>query len=294
MYTEYLDLDTQEGRRVLVWPVPYEATASFAKGTRAGPQAILQASYEIETWDEELGADLADLAHFQSVPFFSAPVSGPEDCYQGMLDFLRQQYNPASDFLLTLGGEHSVALAPIAFYREAFPDLAVLQVDAHADLRDSYQNSPYSHACVMARVRELGIPVIQLGIRSLSREESQVIRTGKGPQQCVSFAWDLHRPEATAARIRDFLGNRPLYITFDADGLDPSIMPGTGTPEPGGLDYTWLAGFWPHLFAQTRLVGLDFCELVPLPAAGVVSESVAVKCINKILVSAFLAKDVED
>ncbi len=294
MYTEYLDLDTRAGQKVKVWPVPYEATASFAKGARAGPQAILQASYEIETWDEKLGADLADLAHFQSIPFFSAPVSGPEDCYRKMLDYLRGHCDPSSDFLLTLGGEHSVALAPIAFYREAFPDLAVLQVDAHADLRDSFQNSPYSHACVMARVRELGIPVVQLGVRSLCREESEVISRDAGPDQFVSFAWDVKAPEATAAQVRAFLGARPLYITFDADGLDPSIMPGTGTPEPGGLGYGWLADFWPHVFGDARLVGLDFCELAPQPAAGVVSESVAVKCINKILLSAFLARGVED
>lgn len=287
MYTEYLDLDTQAGQRILVWPVPYEATASFAKGTRNGPQAILQASYEIETWDEQLGLDLADWVHFETIPFFSAPVSGPQACYKAMLAFLRQHFDPNADFILTLGGEHSVALAPIAFYLQAFPELVIIQVDAHADLRDSFQGSTYSHACVMARAMELGAACVQLGIRSLCRQESETIAANKGSDLLTLFAWDMKTPAETAMRIREFVGVRPVYLSFDADGLDPSIMPGTGTPEPGGLDYGWLADLWRHLLPQIRLLGLDFCELTPLTGYGVVSESVAVKCINKILLCAF-------
>lgn len=285
MYTDYLDLDSRKGRLIHVWPVPYEATASFAKGTLDGPRALLQASYEIETWDQELGVDLADLAHFETIPFFSPPVSGPGDCYSRMRAELVDRLDSRSDFLLTLGGEHSLALAPIAFYHEQAQDLVVLQLDAHADLRGEFQGSPYSHACVMARVRERGIALCQLGIRSLCQDESRIIDQGQGLDLLTLFACDLGSPEKTAARVREFVGPRPLYISFDADVLDPSIMPGTGTPEPGGLSYAWLNRFWAALFSDVRLLGMDFCELAPPAGCGVVSASVAVKCINKILVS---------
>ncbi len=287
MYTQYLDLKEEKGKEIIVWPVPYEGTASFAKGTANGPQAILRASYEIETWDQELGIDLADLASFRTLPFFRAPVSGPEDVYRQMLSSLRSHLDP-NDFLLTLGGEHSIALAPIAFYRQYYSDMVVLQLDAHADLRHSFQESLYSHACVMSRVVEMGIPIISLGIRSLSKQEWQEIHSKGRSKISPFFAWELTDPEKVAANILDLIGKRPLYITFDADVLDPSIMPGTGTPEPGGISFSWLSHFWLHLFSKTSLLGMDFCELSPLPACGVVSESVAVRCINKILASSLL------
>ncbi|MFW6143101.1 MAG: agmatinase [Desulfovermiculus sp.] len=282
----YLDLDTRNGQRIDVWPVPYEGTVSFGRGTSLGPEAILRASREIETWDQELGADLADLAHFCTWSWFQPPVSGPEDMVRHMAAELAKSCDPGT-FVLTLGGEHSVALAPIRHYQSLFSNLTVLQIDAHADLRDSFQGSPYSHASVMSRVRELGIPLVQIGIRSLSREESERIASEPEHELLTLFAHDLSSPEQTAARVREFIGQRPLYISFDADGMDPSIMPGTGTPEPGGLSFSWLHRFWPLFFGQCRLVGMDFCELSPLPGGGLVSESVAVRCLNRIL-TAFL------
>lgn len=287
MYTSYLDLAKESGRRVHVWPVPYEGTASFGRGTKDGPEAILRASYEIETWDEELQADLQDMAHFRTMDFFRAPVSGPEDCFREMLEALNEERDPARDFLLTLGGEHSVALAPIAFYAEQHPDMVVLQLDAHADLRESFQSSRYSHACVMGRARERELPLVQLGIRSLSREESAHIASTPSEELLCLFAWQLPEPAEAARRVREFIQGRPLYISFDADAYDPAILPGTGTPEPGGIRYEWLQAFWAELFrGDIRLLGLDFCELAPIPAAGVVSESTAVKSINRILTCA--------
>ena len=287
MYDSYLDLPQESGKRVHVWPVPYEGTASFGRGTKDGPEAILRASYEIETWDQALGVDLQDLAHFRSMDFFRAPVSGPEDCFRGMLQTLKEQRDPARDFLLTLGGEHSVALAPIAFYAQQHPEMVVLQLDAHADLRDSFQSSRYSHACVMGRVRERKLPLLQLGIRSLSREESELIASSPPEELLCLFAWELEDPEDAARLVQEQVRGRPLYITFDADALDPSIMPATGTPEPGGILFDWLQAFWAQLFrGGSTLLGMDFCELAPLPAAGVASESTAVKCINRILTCA--------
>ncbi len=289
MYTDYLDLETDNGRRVLVWPVPYEGTVSFGSGTENGPAAILRASAEIETWNEATGLDLADYAHFRTLSPFHPPVTGPQAVYEAMREKLRQDptFDPARDFLLTLGGEHSVALAPIAAYAEAYPDLVVLQIDAHADLRESFEGSPYSHACVMARVRELGLPLAQIGIRSLSRDESTIIHASGAHELLTLFAHDLPGPEEAAKRVREFVADRPLYLSFDADGLDPSVLPGTGTPEPGGLQLQWLNRFWTALGPALRLVGMDFCELAPQPAAGVVSESTAVQAINAVLLRTF-------
>jgi len=284
----YLDLPPDEhGREILVWSVPYEGTASFATGTRNGPQAILQASREIETWDEELGIDLADWLQFRNLPSFRAPVSGPDRVQEDMREALRQHCDFSKDFLLTLGGEHSVALPPMEAYLEQHPDLVVIQLDAHADLRPHFQESRYSHACVMARLRDRGVPLVQIGIRSLCREESEYIRFHSNSDLLALFGYRLPPSGEAAQRIRDFLGQRPVYISFDADALDPSLMPGTGTPEPGGLSYEWVQSLWAHLLPGVRLVGLDFCEVAPLPAGGVVSESVAVQCINRILACAF-------
>ena len=287
MQASYLDLPNGGDKEILVWPVPYEGTASFAKGTRNGPQAILEASYEIETWDEELGVDLADGLSFRNLPLFQAPASGPSGVQAEMRQILHQHCDCGEQFLLTLGGEHSVALPPITAYLEQYPDLVVLQLDAHADLRPEFQGSQYSHACVMARIRDWGVPLVQLGIRSLCREESELIRSRTDRDILALFRFSLPSPTEAAERIKAFVGNRPVYISFDSDALDPSLMPGTGTPEPNGLPYSWVQALWTHLLPDVRLVGMDFCELAPLPSCGVVSESVAVQCINRILTCAF-------
>lgn len=284
MFNNYLDLEPGQGaQQVHVLPVPYEATVSFLPGTSQGPEAILRASYEIETWDEELGLDLADLVGFRTLPFFRSRASGPEQMLGALQECLNQELDPGQDFLLLLGGEHTLAWAGVSFYQRAYPDLVVLQLDAHADLKSSYQGTPFSHASVMARILDLGPSLAQLGIRSLCQEESRRIH-GASPEELLTlFSWDLPDPQSTADRLRDFVQDRPLYISFDSDSLDPAQMPGTGTPEAGGLDFAWLQELWPRFLPGIKLVGMDFCELCPLPGTGVVSESLAVKCINRML-----------
>ena len=285
MYNEFLDLEEPAGPNlVYVWPVPYQGTVSFAAGTKEAPAALLRASYEIETFDPELGVDISELCRFQTQPFQRPNVAGPEHLYRYMENTLTD-FDPGRDFILTLGGEHSVALPLIRFYARMHPELTVLQVDAHADLRPSFQGSPYSHACIMSRVRDLGIRFVSLGVRSMDRDESQWIQNN--PERVKALhPWDLPGPEQAAKLVREFIGQGPVYITFDADGLDPSIMPGTGTPEPGGLDYYWLGNFWKNLWPGPRLVGMDLCEVAPQPGS-VLSESVGVKCILKVLMNYF-------
>ncbi|NCC26000.1 MAG: agmatinase [Deltaproteobacteria bacterium] len=284
MYDSFLDLEEEGGRTIHVWPVPYEGTASFARGTRLGPEAILKASYQIETYDHELGQDLSGRVRFETLPFLRPSAQGPDTVMDEMREVL-SGFDPVKDFFLTLGGEHSIALPLVEFYHRAHSDLVVIQIDAHADLRAKYEGSPSSHACVMARVRDLGVPLVQIGIRSLCREEAETMARTPAEDLLCLFGWDLPSPDHAARRVGDFVGQRPVYISFDADGLDPSIMPGTGTPEPGGIGFSWMQAFWTRFLPERTLVGLDFCELAPELGPGVISESVAVKCILRILMT---------
>jgi agmatinase len=284
MHHEFFDLGPQLGRTIFVLPVPFEGTVSYGTGTRLGPEALIRASVQIESYDPELDLDLGDLAHFTLLPVVHPPASGPEGLHQAMRERL-QSLDACRDFVLTLGGEHSVPLPLFEFYHKAYPDLVILHIDAHADLRDSYEGSPYSHACIMARARQMGIPLAQIGIRSLCREQKDFMRAQKPSDLMTLFAWDLPTPGEATERVRDFVGGRPLYISFDVDGMDPSVIPGTGTPEPGGIPYAWMTRFWKELWLDglgPKLVGMDMCELAPMVGSQV-SETAAVKLIQRIL-----------
>ena len=284
MHNEFFDLGPQQGRNIFVLPVPYEGTVSYGTGTRLGPEALFRASVQIESYDAELDLDLGDLAHFTPLPVVHPPVSGPEALHKVMRERLLE-LDARRDFILTLGGEHSVPLPLFEFYHEAHPDLVILHVDAHADLRESYGDTPFSHACIMARARQLGIPLAQLGIRSLCREQRDFMRAQSPSDLMTIFAWELPSPVEAAERIRTFVGSRPLYLSFDVDGMDPSVIPGTGTPEPGGIAYAWMSRFWKEFWKDglgPRLVGMDMCELAPIHGSQA-SETAAVKLIQRIL-----------
>lgn len=281
---EFFDLGPRQGRNIFVLPVPYEGTVSYGKGTALGPEALFAASVQIESYDAELDLDLGDLAHFTPLPAVQPPDGGPEALHQAIGERLKD-FDASRDFVLTLGGEHSVPLPLFEFYRKAHPDLVILHIDAHADLRQSYGGSAHSHACIMARARQLGIPLAQIGIRSLCREQRDFMRSHKPSELMTLFAWDLPAPGEAAERVRTFVGGRPLYVSFDVDGMDPSVIPGTGTPEPGGIAYAWMARFWKELWLDglgPELVGMDMCELAPISGSQV-SETAAVKLIQRIL-----------
>lgn len=280
----FFDLGPAQGRQIHVLSVPYEGTVSYGTGTRFGPEALFRASVQVESYDPELDLDLADLAYFTPMPDLHLPVSGPRGVHQTISERLKA-FDPSNDFILTLGGDHSVPLPLFEFYRHVYPDLAILHIDAHADLRASYEDTPFSHACIMARARQMDIPVAQIGIRSLCREQRDFMRSQPMSSLLTLFAWDLPAPAEAAEQIRNFVGQRPLYISFDVDGMDPSVIPGTGTPEPGGIGYPWINRFWRELWGNGSgplLVGMDMCELSPIHGSQV-SETAAVKIIQRIL-----------
>ena len=246
-----------EEARFHIVPVPLERTVSYGSGAASGPNAILQASLQLEAFDGV------------SYPGQSGMFTAPHvDCSGDMRTILRRIEAAAREVFeqdripVLLGGEHSLTQAAVQACRESGRDFGVVQIDAHADLRDVYDETPYSHACVMRRIAELGIPIFQIGVRSLCREEIEY-RAEHG----IPFldASDLQRSGFPDPLLpEDF--PKEVYLTFDVDGLDASLMPATGTPEPGGLSW-WHALNAVERVVQhgRRLIGLDVVELAPIP-----------------------------
>lgn len=243
-----------------VLPAPYERTVSFGRGTQRAPAAILAASVHIESFDEELFQPLG--LGVQTLP----AVACRRGTDRQVLEVIRRAAAAVmqrGQFLLTLGGEHTITFPLVAAAKAMHGDLTVLHFDAHLDLRDRYTRTPLSHGCVMRRVMELGAPIVSVGIRSVCAEEYHLVKQYRLP---VFWARDIiqARSEVWMKAVLARLGKR-VYITIDADCLDPSLMPGTGTPEPGGLGWYALTGLLRRVCAARRVVAADLVEVAPVP-----------------------------
>ena len=236
-------------------PVPYDGTASWLKGSAGGPEAILDAARYVEPWDIETesepwrrGIAIAKPIIFEGNPEVLA--TGVEERVGEILD--------SAQLPVVLGGEHSVTIGAVRAAAGRFPRISVLQIDAHGDTRESYHGSDHNHACVMARVREVG-PIVQVGIRSI--DTGEVARLEK---ERVLWAHEIvGQPAADwSARAVDLLTD-DVYVTIDVDGFDPSIISATGTPEPGGLDWYQVNGLLAEVARRRRTVGFDVVELLP-------------------------------
>ncbi len=278
--------------RAVLLPVPYDATTSYRAGTRDGARAIIDASTQLELYDADLDREPAGVGIHTSdelEPDFSSP--------ERMVARVRAAVGRVLDggkFPLLLGGEHSLTAGAVAASKERYPDLGVLHLDAHADLRDEYHGTPWSHACAMRRVVDLGCPLTSAGIRSLSAEEA-AFRRGTPGITTVSAA-EIARARYTAGGL-DALWDRvvaglpaTIYITVDLDVFDPSLLPAVGTPEPGGLDWWEVTGLLRRACAARRVVGADVVELAPAegPAA---SAFTAAKLTYTLLGYALLGSD---
>ncbi|MBD3334430.1 MAG: agmatinase [Candidatus Eisenbacteria bacterium] len=245
------------GAQFVVLPVPYDLTTSYEAGARWGPDAILRASVQLELYDEETGIDLGEMAVATSPPL--EPVaSGPEEMLQVVEDVHREHLTQGRHVLM-LGGEHSLTIGALRAHKGLGRTLDVLQLDAHSDLRPSYQGSPYSHACTMARAAEI-YPIAQAGLRSMSREELARLQPGR-----VVWARDIHADLEGSLRKLDALLGPTVYITIDLDVLDPALMPAVGTPEPGGLDWFSLTRILRHIGSTRTVAGVDIMEHAPRP-----------------------------
>lgn len=265
------------GAPYAVLPIPYERTVSYGRGTARGPAAIIDASIQTEDFDEEL-LEPAGL-RVQTLPAVRLDgLAEPEAL--AAIEAAAAPVMEARRFLLGLGGEHTVTLPLVTRAKAAWGCRSVLQIDAHADLRDTYSGTPYSHACVMRRIRDLGLATVHVGIRALSSAEHAYAEAARVPlfRACEIAA---ARDEAWIDRVVDCLAD-PVYVTVDVDGLDPSVIPGTGTPEPGGLGWYQTLALLRRVFARRRVVAADVVELAPLDGS-TISEYTAARLAAKML-----------
>ena len=244
-----------DAAQILVLPVAYEGTVSFGTGTGAGAMAIIDASRNMELYEEETDAEVYKIGIHTLSEF--KPLESPEATMNGLYERSKELLQ-ANKFLCMLGGEHSVSGPVIRAHAEKFHNLSVLQIDAHADLRDSYDGTPHSHASIMARVvKDLRIPSVQVGIRSISAEEVRHLSNGLPTK--VYWAKDVvGRTDWIDGAIDNLTEN--VYLTIDIDGLDPSLVPTTGTPEPGGFGWYEVLYLIRKLAEKRRIVGMDLVE----------------------------------
>lgn len=239
----------------VVLPVPYDSTTEWHSGARNGPRAIIDASYYLEWFDLEIGKEIHTCGIHtmpELEPAFDSPENMNSRVYQAVRELLSK-----SKFVVMLGGEHSISSGAVRAYREIFPDLSVLQLDAHSDLRDRYLGTKFSHACTMRRIREF-CPATQVGIRAVSQEEAEFIRSYN---LHVFYLMDNQQP-LPLAEISSTLSDH-VYVTIDLDVFDPSIMSAVGTPEPGGLLWQQTIDLLHHVSTQKKIVGFDIVELCP-------------------------------
>ena len=278
------DASIERARYVLV-PVPYDRTVTYKKGTAKGPQAILEASTQVELWCEETdqeawkaGIHTADPVRCDKLPDVLAQVLEPR-----WVEWLAGGRRVVGG----IGGEHSITLGPVRATASVHPGLAVLHVDAHADVREGFGGTEYGHGCIFRKVAEHA-PVVQVGIRSASPGEAAYLKA-MGPDRIRTF-W-AHEMRADPggragwiAKAMSALGapGRPVFLSIDVDGLDPGIMPGTGTPEPGGLSWADLTDLVKAAAARFEIVGFDVVEVLP-EKDRVLSEFVAARLIYKIV-----------
>ena len=274
---------TYDNARVVILPIPFEATTTYRRGCGNGPAAILDASQQVEYYDEELEREvwevgiythdaIADTRHNHSVSS-EEMLTVTQAAVQTLI--------ADGKFVIALGGEHSITTGIVRAYHQANPDepFTVVQIDAHGDLRHEYEGSIYNHACVMRRIVDMGLPTVQIGIRSICKEEADLI---KEKQLAVFRAREIvMQPDWIEGAIAS-IATPKVFFTIDLDGIDPTLIPGVGTPEPGGLNWYTLTTFLRRVFESHQVIGCDVMELAPVMDS-VVSEFTAAKLVYKLI-----------
>ena len=264
-----------EHARVVILPVPLDRTTSYVPGTRNGPHEILLASSHMELWDEETETDVHRIGIF-TLPEMEFPFATIDEVVQEIRR-VASELVARGKFPFVLGGEHSITAPVVAAVAQKHVGMSVLQIDAHADLRDSFMGSPHNHACAMRRVLEYA-RTTQVGIRSLSPEEAAAAPTL--PTE-IFYDFNMRHDDHWIERVVDSLSEN-VYITIDCDGLDPAIMPAVGTPEPGGLSWYETLALLRRVIASRNVVGCDLVELAPMPGH-VAPNFLCAKLVYKIL-----------
>ncbi|MEO1210752.1 MAG: agmatinase [Cyanobacteria bacterium J06638_20] len=278
----------QDTARVVILPIPYEATTTYRKGCENGPAALLDASQQVEYYDEELEREFWEVGIYTHEPVADTrdrPYTAEE-----MLQVTEETVAcliAEGKFVIGLGGEHSITTGIVEAYRKAYSEpFTVVQIDAHGDLRHEYEGSIHNHACVMRRIVDMGLPTVQIGIRSICREEADLI---KEKQLSVFRAREIAMQPDWLERALAAIQTEKVFFTIDLDGIDPTLIPGVGTPEPGGLDWYSLTTFIRRVFEGHDVMGCDVMELAPIQDS-VVSEFTAAKLVYKLIGYQAIAK----
>lgn len=241
--------------RIIIVPVPYDETSTWMKGAEKGPDAIMEASVNLEFYDIETDSEVHLLGIHTIDPVMEkqSPETLVDEVCRRICSLLDD-----NKFPVVVGGNHTVSIGAAKAFSGHFKDLSVLQLDAHSDLRQEYEGSAFNHACVMARIREFA-PVVQVGIRSMSREEVEF-----ADRERIFFSHELYRDKTRYSKAIEGLSEN-VYITIDLDVFDPSLIPSTGTPEPGGPGYFEIMQFLKEVISSRNVVGFDVVELCPSP-----------------------------
>ncbi|MBT8282004.1 MAG: agmatinase [Muriicola sp.] len=247
---EYAQL---EKSKVVLIPVPYDGTSTWGKGSDKGPEAFLEASENMELYDIETDTEVYKQGVHVTDPLaeFTTPEAMVKEVHKTTKEYIKR-----NKFVTLVGGEHSISIGSIRAFNECFDDLTVLHIDAHADLRESYEGTPYNHACAVYEASQ-NTNLVQVGIRSMDAIETTIMDVEK-----TFFAHEMVDDDYWIDKVVDLLGEN-VFITFDLDALDPSIMPSTGTPEPGGLLWYETLDFLKQVFEEKNVVGFDIVELCP-------------------------------
>lgn len=274
------ELSNFSSAKAVILPVPYDSTTSYRSGTKDGPRAIIQASRNMELYDDELGYE-PSMIGISTLDEVEPSMKSPEDTIN-RVEKVFDELIGSKKFPVMLGGEHTLTIGAVKAFKKEYTDLSVLQLDAHADLRDEYQGTKYNHACTARRLREL-CNVVPVGIRSMSKEEAAYVREDRTK---MFYARDVKK-----WKIDEMLSNlkKRVYITIDLDVFDPAEMPAVGTPEPGGLHWYDVVGIMREVSKENEIVGFDAMELAPIPQ-DISSDFLAAKLVYKIIGYVFAKK----
>ena len=260
--------------KVAILQAPYDGTTSYMAGTRYAPHAIITASRQVEFFDRELNRDVAEALGLHTFDEIEPDMGSAEKTVK-RVEEMAEEVIEEDKFPILFGGEHSVSVGMVAALSKKHKDLSVLQIDAHADLREEYEGTKYNHACAMRRIREYVKCASQVGIRSVCREELEYIKKAR-LENHIHYA-----PEFDIDKVLSQLSDN-VYVSIDLDGFDPSECPGVGTPEPGGLKWLQVLKLLRAVSKKKKIVGFDIVELLPIPGS-VQSEFFCAKLAYKLL-----------
>jgi agmatinase len=272
-----------QNAKFVILPIPYEATTTYRKGCETGPDAVLIASQQLEAYDEELKREACLDEGIHTVDAIADTRVNPNITAQEMLKLTTSRVNQLitdGKYVIAIGGEHAITTGVVKAYHDFYQTpFTVVQIDAHGDMRYEFEGSLHNHACVMRRVIEMGLPTLPIAIRAICREEAELIE-----KKSIPVMWDreIAQDSNWIDKAISEIKTEKVFLTIDVDGLDPSLIPGVGTPEPGGLSWNTTLRFLRRLYESREVIGCDVMELAPIQDS-VVSEFTTAKLIYKLI-----------